>query len=113
MSKLKQPVRVALATLVLAASTAVFGAEAKKPALDSALEGASWKPLERGLPQEDAYETVLRDALDVDSARPAGVYFGTRSGKVYASADDGESWTLLRDGLPPVVCVKAAVVGAA
>lgn len=45
MSKLKQPVRLALATLVLAASTAVFGAEAKKPALDSALEGASWKPL--------------------------------------------------------------------
>jgi photosystem II stability/assembly factor-like uncharacterized protein len=75
--------------------------------------GASWEPLDRGLPQEDAYETVLRDALDVDSARPAGVYFGTRSGKVYASADDGESWALVRDGLPPVVCVKAAVVGAA
>jgi len=75
--------------------------------------GESWEPLERGLPQENAYETVLRDALDIDSARPAGVYFGTRSGKVYASADDGESWTLLRDGLPPVVCVKAAVVGAA
>lgn len=75
--------------------------------------GSSWEPLERGLPQEDAYETVLRDALDVDSARPAGVYFGTRSGKLYASAADGESWTLLRDGLPPVVCVKAAVVGAA
>lgn len=73
--------------------------------------GASWEPLERGLPQEDAYETVLRDALDVDSARPAGVYFGTRSGKVYASADDGEGWTLVRDGLPPVVCVKVAVLG--
>jgi photosystem II stability/assembly factor-like uncharacterized protein len=73
--------------------------------------GASWHALENGLPQQGAYETVLRDALDTDAAKPAGVYFGTRSGKVYASADDGEGWTLVRDGLPPVVCVKAAVLG--
>lgn len=72
--------------------------------------GASWHPLTEGLPQEDAYETVLRDALDTDSAEPAGVYFGTRSGKVYASRDDGDSWGLVAEGLPPVVCVKAAVV---
>ncbi|MFW6084038.1 MAG: WD40/YVTN/BNR-like repeat-containing protein [Gemmatimonadota bacterium] len=73
--------------------------------------GESWEALTEGLPQENAYETVLRDALDTDSARPAGVYFGTRSGRVYASADDGDSWSLVRDGLPPVVCVKAAVLG--
>jgi hypothetical protein len=72
--------------------------------------GASWHPLADGLPQEGAYETVLRDALDTDSADPAGVYFGTRSGKVYGSADDGDSWTLVHEGLPPVVCVKSAVV---
>jgi hypothetical protein len=72
--------------------------------------GASWQPMSRGLPQEGAYETVLRDALSTDSADPAGVYFGTRSGKVYASADDGESWMQLHDGLPQVVCVKAAVL---
>jgi photosystem II stability/assembly factor-like uncharacterized protein len=72
--------------------------------------GASWQPLTRGLPQQDAYEAVMRDALAVDSARPAGVYFGTRSGKLYGSADDGESWQLIRDGLPPIVCVKAAVL---
>jgi hypothetical protein len=72
--------------------------------------GGSWQPLTEGLPQEEAYETVLRDALDTDSADPVGVYFGTRSGKVYASADDGDSWALVHEGLPPVVCVKAAVV---
>ena len=72
--------------------------------------GGSWKPLASGLPQQDAYETVLRDALCVDRLRPAGVYFGTRSGKVFGSRDDGESWSLIADGLPPVVCVKAAVV---
>ena len=72
--------------------------------------GASWEGMAQGLPQEDAYETVLRDALATDTADPAGVYVGTRSGRVYASADDGDSWTLLQDGLPPVVCVKAAVL---
>ena len=46
----------------------------------------SWEPMTNGLPQEDAYETVLRDALAVDALDPAGVYFGTRSGKLFGSA---------------------------
>jgi photosystem II stability/assembly factor-like uncharacterized protein len=74
--------------------------------------GRSWQALGRGLPQEGAYETVLRDALSTDTLRPAGVYFGTRSGKLYASRDEGASWRLALDGLPPIVCVKSAVVGA-
>ena len=73
--------------------------------------GASWEPLTEGLPQENAYETVVRDALSADSHDRAGVYFGTRSGKVYASRDDGESWTAIADALPSVTCVKAFVVG--
>lgn len=72
--------------------------------------GASWEALTRGLPQRGAFETVLRDALTTDSLDPAGVYFGTRSGKLFGSRDGGASWRLLADGLPPVVCVKAAVV---
>ena len=71
--------------------------------------GASWHPLTEGLPQENAYETVLRDALA--TLAPGQVFFGTRSGKVYASGDDGDTWQLVRDGLPPVVCVKACVQG--
>jgi photosystem II stability/assembly factor-like uncharacterized protein len=72
--------------------------------------GASWQALENGLPQHDAYETVLRDALSADSHDPAGLYFGTRLGKLYGSADAGESWMQITDALPPIVCVKAAVV---
>lgn len=72
--------------------------------------GASWHPLADGLPQEGAYETVLRDGLAVDPLDGAGVYFGTRSGKVFGSADEGDHWTELVDGLPPVISVKAAVV---
>ena len=72
--------------------------------------GASWKPLAKGLPQKDAYETVLRDALSADTLDPAGVYFGTRSGKLYASANAGGSWEAIAEGLPPIVCVKAVAV---
>jgi len=72
--------------------------------------GKSWKPLTRGLPQKDAWETVLRDSLATDAADPAGVYFGTRSGKLFASRDEGSSWQCVAEGLPPVTCVRAALV---
>lgn len=73
--------------------------------------GASWEPLMRGLPQKGAYETVLRDGLAIDSFDPAGIYFGTRSGQLFASTDDGKSWKKILDGLPSVVCVKQVLVG--
>ncbi|MGH9199680.1 MAG: exo-alpha-sialidase [Vicinamibacterales bacterium] len=73
--------------------------------------GASWEPLARGLPQNGAYETVLRDAMAADTLDPLGVYFGTRSGQVYGSSDEGKTWRRILAGLPPVVCVKAASVG--
>jgi hypothetical protein len=53
----------------------------------------------------------VRDALAADAHDPAGVYFGTRSGKLYGSADGGESWTRIADALPAVVCVKTGIVG--
>jgi photosystem II stability/assembly factor-like uncharacterized protein len=73
--------------------------------------GSSWEPLMRGLPQKGAYETVLRDAMTVDSLDPHGLYFGTRSGQLYGSADEGKTWTRILEGLPAVVCVKCAVIG--
>ena len=75
--------------------------------------GASWQPLSKGLPQEDAYETVLRDGLAADALRPAGVYFGTRTGKLFGSADEGDTWSEIADGLPSIACVKVAVLGEA
>ena len=68
--------------------------------------GKKWKPLTKGLPQEEALETVLRDGMATDQLDPAGVYFGTRSGKVFGSNSEGKKWALLHDGLPPVVCVR-------
>ena len=72
--------------------------------------GSSWEALTKGLPQKGAFETVLRDALSSDSLDPAGIYFGTRSGKLYYSRDDGKSWQILADGLPQIVSVQAIVV---
>lgn len=73
--------------------------------------GSSWEPLRAGLPQEHAYLTVLRDAFTTDGADPAGFYLGTRTGEVYGSTDDGESWQLLAGHLPPVLSVRAAAIG--
>ncbi|MFF4651548.1 WD40/YVTN/BNR-like repeat-containing protein [Streptomyces sp. NPDC001380] len=73
--------------------------------------GGSWEALSAGLPQEDHYGVVLRDAMSVDDADPAGVYFGNRNGEVYGSADEGESWSLLASHLPDVLCVRAVAIG--
>jgi serine/threonine protein kinase/photosystem II stability/assembly factor-like uncharacterized protein len=74
--------------------------------------GASWEPLMRGLPQKGAHETVLRDGMTTDSYDPPGIYFGTRSGKLFGSKDEGRTWQKIIDGLPPVVCIRSAVVDA-
>ena len=72
--------------------------------------GESWEPLSNGLPQENAFETVLRDGMSADSLNPTGIYFGTRNGKLFGSNDAGESWQTIAEGLPPIVCVKTSVV---
>ncbi len=72
--------------------------------------GSSWEALSAGLPEGEHYGTVLRDALCTDDADPAGVYFGNRNGEVYGSADDGDSWQLLADHLPDVLCVRATAM---
>jgi photosystem II stability/assembly factor-like uncharacterized protein/predicted Ser/Thr protein kinase len=72
--------------------------------------GASWEALARGLPQKGAYETVLRDAMTADSLDPLGLYFGTRSGQLFASKDEGKTWQKIFEGLPSIVCVRSALI---
>jgi serine/threonine protein kinase len=72
--------------------------------------GASWEALTRGLPQKGAYETVLRDSMTTDSFDPTGIYFGTRSGQLFASRDEGKTWQKILEGLPAIVCVRSALV---
>jgi hypothetical protein len=68
--------------------------------------GNEWEPLTKGLPQEDCYLNILRDAMAVDALDPCGIYFGTSGGQVYASPNAGDSWTPIVRDLPPVVSVE-------
>ena len=74
--------------------------------------GASWQDLRAGLPQENAFLGVLRQALATDSLEPAGVYFGTTSGALFASADEGQSWRCIAQHLPAITSVETLAVEA-
>ena len=70
--------------------------------------GDSWQRLDDGLPTRNAYLTVLREAMATDRHDPAGVYFGTSTGQVFGSADEGNSWRLIADFLPSIWSVEVA-----
>ncbi len=68
--------------------------------------GGDWEPLSNGLPQENCYVNVLRDAMAVDSLDDCGVYFGTTGGQVYCSPDGGNRWQPIVRDLPAVLSVE-------
>ena len=72
--------------------------------------GGSWQRLDRGLPQEDAYLGVLREGMAIDAYITPGLYFGTSTGQVFASADEGESWSEIASYLPAISSVEVAVL---
>ena len=72
--------------------------------------GDSWRRLAKGFPKKESFFTVLRDAMAADDLKSPALYFGTTTGQVWIGRDGGEEWSCLFDSLPPVNCVKAAVV---
>jgi photosystem II stability/assembly factor-like uncharacterized protein len=68
--------------------------------------GDEWQALTSGLPQEHCYSNVLRDAMCVDAKKPCGIYFGTTGGQVFASANEGDSWSTIAGHLPSVLSVE-------
>ncbi|HEY3181312.1 MAG TPA: hypothetical protein VGJ77_00635 [Gaiellaceae bacterium] len=72
--------------------------------------GDTWERLDRGLPQRDAHLGVLREGLAIDALDVPGLYFGTSTGQVFASADEGESWSEIASYLPAISSVEVAVV---
>ncbi|SON56905.1 putative protein related to plant photosystem II stability/assembly factor [Hartmannibacter diazotrophicus] len=72
--------------------------------------GRTWQDLRQGLPQENAYLCVLRQAMATDALAPAGVYFGTNSGTLFASPDEGETWQMAAMHLPMIMSVETMVV---
>ena len=72
--------------------------------------GSSWERLHKGLPQQDAYLGVLREGMAIDSLDVPGLYVGTSTGQVFASADEGDSWNEIAGYLPAISSVEVAVL---
>ena len=70
--------------------------------------GSSWQRLDRGLPQHGAYVGVLREGMAIDTLDTPGLYFGTSTGQVFASADEGDSWSEIASYLPGITSVEVA-----
>jgi len=68
--------------------------------------GNEWEPLTKGLPQQDCYVNILRNAMAVDSLDPCGIYFGTTGGQIYGSSNGGDTWEPIVRDLPPVLSVE-------
>ena len=68
--------------------------------------GRTWRRLDRGLPQEQAWWTVKRQAMTGDARDPVGLYVGTTSGELWASRDEGERWSGLARHLPEIYALE-------
>ena len=72
--------------------------------------GADWHALRKGLPQNNAFFNVLRQAMAADRLDPAGIYAGTNTGTLFASPDEGENWIAIAHYLPPILSVETLVL---
>lgn len=72
--------------------------------------GKSWKRQAAGLPENQAWWTVKRQAMTNDAKDPVGLYFGTTSGELWMSRDEGARWTNMARHLPEIYAVETAEV---
>jgi photosystem II stability/assembly factor-like uncharacterized protein len=69
--------------------------------------GSTWRRLDQGLPTQQAWWTVKRQAMSVDGCADTGVYFGTTSGELWGSRNGGEKFSLIARHLPEIYAVEA------
>jgi photosystem II stability/assembly factor-like uncharacterized protein len=72
--------------------------------------GSSWQALDRGLPAANAHVGVLREGMAIDSHDTPGLYFGTSTGQLFGSSDEGESWDEIAGYLPGISSVEVAII---
>ena len=72
--------------------------------------GKTWEPLTQGLPQEHAYINVLRECMSTDRYDSCGIYFGSTTGQIFYSKNNGDSWNKMIDYLPPVRSVECGMI---
>jgi photosystem II stability/assembly factor-like uncharacterized protein len=98
--------RDTLYVIPIKSDTEHFPPEGKLRVYRSRTGGNEWEPLTRGLPQQDCYVNVLRDAMAVDKLDRCGIYFGTTGGQLYASRDSGDRWNMIVQDFPAVLSVE-------
>ena len=90
--------------------TALFWSDGHAAVWRTSDAGSSWRKLDQGLPHANAHVGVLREGMAIDSYDVPGLYFGTSTGQVFASADEGESWAEIASYLPAISSVEVAVL---
>ena len=86
-----------------------FVSDAKMRVYRSRNGGLDWEPLIDGLPQENAYIHVMREGMATDDFEPCGIYIGTTSGQIFQSLDEGDTWSLMIEHLPPINSVEVGI----
>ena len=73
--------------------------------------GKNWETLTTGLPPATTCSLgVLRHGMCADTQDPCGVYVGTNTGQLFNSPDQGDTWNLVADFLPPIYSVNVTTV---
>jgi len=81
--------------------------EARAAVWRSSDGGTGWEATRTGLPQKNCFFTVLRQAMTGDAQDQPGIYFGTNSGSIYASLDEGNAWDEIVSHLPTILALEA------
>ncbi len=83
--------------------------EGKPAVFRTSNAGKTWTRLTKGLPEKNAWWTVKRQAMTVDHEKKVGIYFGTTSGEIWGSRDQGDSWNCVVRNLPHIYSLEAAI----
>jgi hypothetical protein len=70
--------------------------------------GKTWQRQDAGMPEQQAWWTIKRQAMAGDAQDPVGLYFGTTSGELWMSRDEGARWSCIARHLPEIYAVEAA-----
>jgi photosystem II stability/assembly factor-like uncharacterized protein len=82
-----------------------------KPAVYATRNGGkTWQRHDAGLPEKQAWWTVKRQAMTADASDPVGLYFGTTSGELWMSRDEGRKWACIARHLPEIYAVETAEI---
>ena len=72
--------------------------------------GGDREAMTKRLFQDNYYINVLREGMAIDALDPCGIYLGTTTGQIFYNRDDGDSWELILNSLPPILSLETGPV---